>query len=38
MGGGVLGDRAGHVRGHVLEDPTQSLDDVVIVDLTTGHP
>jgi hypothetical protein len=23
---------------HILEDPTQSLDDVVIVDFITGHP
>jgi hypothetical protein len=34
----VLGDQAGRVRRHVLEDPAQSLDDVVIIDLTTGHP
>jgi hypothetical protein len=38
MSCGVLGDRAGRVRWHVLEDPAQPLDDVVIIDLTAGHP
>jgi hypothetical protein len=33
----VLRDRAGHIRRHVLEDPAQPLDDVVIIDLTVGH-
>jgi hypothetical protein len=38
MSCGVLGDRAGRVRRHVFEDSTQSLDDVIFIDLTTGHP
>jgi hypothetical protein len=38
MSCGILGDRAGRVRRHVFEDPAQSLDDVAIIDLTTGHP
>jgi hypothetical protein len=35
MSGGVLEDRT---RRHVFEDPTQPLDDVVIINLTARHP
>jgi hypothetical protein len=38
MSGGALGDRAGCVRRHVLEDPAQPVDDVVIINLAAGHP
>jgi hypothetical protein len=38
MSGGVLKDRAGRVRRHVLEDPALPLDDVVIIDFTAWHP
>jgi hypothetical protein len=38
MSCGVLGDRARRVRQHVLENPAQSLNDVVIIDLTARHP
>jgi hypothetical protein len=38
MRGGVLGHGAWRVRRHVFEDSPQPVDDVVIVDLITGHP
>jgi hypothetical protein len=38
MSGGVLEDRTRRVRQHVLEDPAQPIDDVVIINLTAGHP
>jgi hypothetical protein len=38
MSRGVLRDWAGCVWWHIFEDPTQSLDDVFIVDFITGHP
>jgi hypothetical protein len=38
MSGGVLGDWTGRVRRHVLEDPAQPIDDVVIINQTTRHP
>jgi hypothetical protein len=36
MSGGVFGDRTGRVRRHVLEDPAQPLDDVVIINFIVG--
>jgi hypothetical protein len=36
--GGVLGHGARRVRRHVLEDPTQSINDVIVVDFIPGHP
>jgi hypothetical protein len=38
MGGRVLSDWAGRVRGHFLEDRAKSLDDDIVIDFTTGHP
>jgi hypothetical protein len=34
----VLRYWAGCVLWHILEDPPQSLDDVVIIDFSAGHP
>jgi hypothetical protein len=34
--GGVLRDWTRRVRRHVLEDSTQPVDDVVIIDLTAS--
>jgi hypothetical protein len=34
----VLRDWAGCVLWHILEDAPQSLDDVVIIDFSAGHP
>jgi hypothetical protein len=36
--GGVLGHRARRVRRHIFEDSAQPINDVVVVDFTTGHP
>jgi hypothetical protein len=38
MSCGVFGDWAGCVWWHILENPTQSLDNVFIIDFITGHP
>jgi hypothetical protein len=35
--GGVLGHRARRVRWYIFEDPTQPINDVVVVDFITGH-
>jgi hypothetical protein len=35
--GGVLRNWTGRVRRHVLKDPAQPVDDVVIVNLAVGH-
>jgi hypothetical protein len=35
---GVLGNWAGCVWRHILEDPAQPLDNIVIVDLATRPP
>jgi hypothetical protein len=38
ISGGILGDRIGRVRRHVLEDSAQPLDDVIIFNPTARHP